>query len=345
MKEAGFGGVFCNIKDYPAERWSEVRKRASAQGMFCGPWSRTSSGMGGAEFDPNLLEALITCADAWESPLIVNSEKEIDGSGDDLTSYIAEEVGDREAALSVEPIPFASVDWTPVAHLPILPQLFHAEQGAKYDPYEVKALWHSRGVQCVFFTFGTYGGMQPQDFPLQAPYSLYTGDDCGNNFQPWKPTSTGYEGCIETPPDGGDMQKIGSQHGVTSAMNRLRTLDPAGTLLVADPYTGKWPSIETLTQPLDQWKAYDKLERSLTILVSDHDEAMVFTDTEEAPMGEEHEVGTQSEPTTPDEESEVVQTPPTPPDEGGAGPTAPEESPSESPTTDQEEDAGEESDK
>jgi hypothetical protein len=326
MKEAGFGGVFCNIKDYPAERWNVVRQRARDQGMFCGPWAHTRNHESG-EFDPKILDAIITCADAWDSPLIVNSEAELKASGSDLTEYIAAQVEDREAAISMEPIPFANVDWTPVAHIPMLPQCFGPEYA---DAKAVADLWHAYGVKCVFPTFGTYSGWQPSLYPLVAPYSLYTGDDCGNDFKKWARTSTGFVGCVDTPivpPDGGEMQKIGSQHGVTSAMNRLRTLDPQGTLLVADPYTGKWPPISSLTQPLDQWKAYDKLERSLSILVSDHDEAMVFTDTEEAPMGED-EVGTQSEgPVTEDEAAEVVVDPSDAGEEAGAGEA--EEAPSE----------------
>lgn len=73
------------------------------------------------------------------------------------------------------------------------------------------------------------------------------------------------------PPDGGDVQPIGSQDGVTASCNRLRDMDPAGTLLKKSG--SKWPSIDTLAaMPLDQWKAYDKLERALKILVTDHDE-------------------------------------------------------------------------
>jgi hypothetical protein len=84
------------------------------------------------------------------------------------------------------------------------------------------------------------------------------------------------------PPDGGgsDMTKIGSQDGVTATANRLREMDPAGTLLVKDS-KGKWVAdpkvpgvgIEGLTQPLDKWKAYDKFERAVAILVADHDAA------------------------------------------------------------------------
>ena len=63
--------------------------------------------------------------------------------------------------------------------------------------------------------------------------------------------------------------KIGSQHGATAAANRWRDLDPGGTKLKKSG--GKWPSISTLTIPLDQWGAYDKLERALSITFADHD--------------------------------------------------------------------------
>jgi hypothetical protein len=69
------------------------------------------------------------------------------------------------------------------------------------------------------------------------------------------------------------MTEIGYQHGITAMMNRLRDLDPGGTILKKEG--GKWPSIDTLTVPVDQWKAYDKAERAFTILVHDHDAAVV----------------------------------------------------------------------
>lgn len=65
------------------------------------------------------------------------------------------------------------------------------------------------------------------------------------------------------------MAVIGSQDGIVAAVNRLRDLDPAGTLLKKSG--GKWPSVSTLPAELDKWKAWDKLERTLQILVDDHD--------------------------------------------------------------------------
>lgn len=66
------------------------------------------------------------------------------------------------------------------------------------------------------------------------------------------------------------MPDIGPNHGVTASMNRLRDLDPKGTLLIKQD--GKWPPLSNLQNiPVSEWKAYDKLERTLTILVQDHD--------------------------------------------------------------------------
>ena len=66
------------------------------------------------------------------------------------------------------------------------------------------------------------------------------------------------------------MEQIGYQNGIVAAVNRLRDLDPAGTLLVKTG--GKWPSIDTIQNvPLENWKAWDKFQRTLTILKDDHD--------------------------------------------------------------------------
>jgi hypothetical protein len=71
------------------------------------------------------------------------------------------------------------------------------------------------------------------------------------------------------------MTKIGSQHGVTAGANRLRDLDPDGTLLVKGA-DGKWPDMDEALAgiPQDQWKAWDKWQRSFQILVDDHDAAL-----------------------------------------------------------------------
>jgi hypothetical protein len=266
MAASGFGAVFCNVGDYPPDEWATVRSRAVAAGVACGPWLRVAEEGTGA-FDPERLGFLLDVADEWASPLIVNAEAELKGSGSDITEHIADEVKGRDAALSMEPWPFSNVDWRPVGHMPILPQLF-GEQWGK-DAEAARTEWFRCGVECVVNTFGTYGGSTPAMYDRLSPFGLYTADDCGNVFAPWEPLGTRNPYAPETPTNGGDVETIGDQDGITSAMNRLRDLDPNGTLLVKT--SGKWPELSTLTQPLSNWKAYDKLQRTLTILKTDHD--------------------------------------------------------------------------
>jgi len=271
MGAAGFGAIFCNVGDYPLDRWSIVRERAQAAGVVCGPWLRTAEG-GSGDFDPERLGFLIDVADDWRAPLIVNSESELKGTGRDVTSFIADEVGERDAALSMEPWPFANVDWSPVAHLPLLPQIFGPSWAEDAD--DARAEWYRVGMSCVVSTFGSYSGWSPDLYDRLSPYGVYTGDDCGNDFARWAALGTRDPYAPDTPTNGGDddVQTIGYQDGITAAVNRLRSLDPGGTLLVQSG--GKWPSIDTLTVPVENWKAYDKLERTLRILKDDHDAAV-----------------------------------------------------------------------
>lgn len=194
-------GLFLNVRDNAPSMWDTVRQRATAANLFVGPWGRTMKA--GGEFDPNMLNMLVNTADAWgAAPLIVNAESELKGSGSDLTSYIAKMVNWRQAAISMEPRPYANVQWTPVAHLPVLPQIFPSEQSVSYEPIAIRNEWWTYGVKCVYPTFGAYGGMKPSDFKLQAPYSLYPGDAlmASYSLEAWAPTSQGYQGCIDATP-------------------------------------------------------------------------------------------------------------------------------------------------
>lgn len=271
MKAAGFAGIFCNVIDYPYEAWEEIiRPRAHANGMVCGPWGRTGhpppQGVG---FEEARLDRIILVADRWQAPLIINSEKEIDGSGDAVTDLIAKKVGKREAAISSEAWLYPSVDWRSVAHLPMLLQIFPTESEAANRPADCKWHAHDEGLECVYLTFGTYGGMKPADFDLKAPFSLYTGDAMAAVYPPWSPTSSGFQACQEVTP----VPDIGSQDGIRAAVNRLRADDPGGTLAPEGVPKGA-DLAEYLGKPVDQWKAYDKLERTLQILKDDHDAAI-----------------------------------------------------------------------
>jgi len=266
MQAAGFEGVFCNIGDHTPDEWQTIRGRAGARGMFCGPWARTATAQN--TFDPAILDRIIACAEAWESPLIVNPESEIQGTGTDATGLIAERCAGLDAAIAPEPVPFDNVGWWPCKEMPTLPQI-RAENVPSLE--WIINQWHAYGIDCVYPTFSSWGGDTPGDFPLNAPYGVYTGDDMGGNYAAWSPREFSYQGCI----DGGggiDVTVIGSQDGIAAMCNRLRDLDPAGTLLKKDA-SGKWPkdlsSLEGV--PIDQWKAYDKAQRALRILCQDHD--------------------------------------------------------------------------
>jgi hypothetical protein len=256
MKKAGFGAIFCNIGDYLPSDWDVVRERAKAAGVVCGPWLRTNS-TEPPEFDPAKLEYLIEIADSWEwAPLIVNSEKEIDHTDDDITGFIAQEVGDRDAAISSEVRPYQSVDWRPLAKYVALPQNFPAESGMLDTDDMIRENWQRAGFSCVVITYGTYHGMKPTDFLRLDPYGIYTGNDTGGNYEAWG--SLGI--CDPCGAKGIDMEKIGSQHGISA---------------MADIFRKQWPDKTGKKDPDDPstWKAIDKWERAMLILVQDHDES------------------------------------------------------------------------
>ena len=199
MQAAGFRGVFCNVREHEAAEWEVVRRKALARGMFCGPWAHTMNAARAFSFD--VLDKIIETADRWRSPLIVNSEKELDNSGSTLTRVIAERVGGRDAAISMQAFLFFSVEWTPVKHLPMLLQIFPAESIAAKDPLGCRERAWNAGCERVYLTFGSYREQHPGLYRLQEPYSVYTGDDCGNDYQAWSPTSSGYQATRQVTPN------------------------------------------------------------------------------------------------------------------------------------------------
>ena len=258
MQAAGFGAIFCNIGDHQPDSWQLIRDRARAAGVVCGPWLRTADAAN--KFDYDRFHTLLRVADEWGTPLIVNSETELLASGGEITSYIEAQLGDRDAAISVETWPFDNVDWWHLGDRPVLPQLFKSI--VSYEEQPTRDIWHAYGIRCVVLTFGSYGGSVPADYDRLAPFGVYTADDCGQRYSDWSPLGS-CQPCTNgpTPPDeGGDMDLIGTQHGVDAAIDRLIKLDPAGS----KPNRNE--------NDLATWGAYDKLRRTLTILVSDHDE-------------------------------------------------------------------------
>jgi hypothetical protein len=201
--------VFCNVRDYPVSQWElTVRPRATSNGFICGAWGRTTGDLG--KFDPNIVDRIIATNDKWDSPGLINCEKEIDNNQSAL-QYIVKKIGSRpNYGLSVEPTPFHSLDWSIAQHLTIHPQIFPAEQHINYDPIDVRNLWWKHGVTCVYMTYGTYAGASPTDYELIAPYSLFTGDPIMATYEvaKWHPISIGFQGCKST---GGSMMVLTPQ--------------------------------------------------------------------------------------------------------------------------------------
>lgn len=185
MKAAGFQGAFGNVRDFSPADWALHRAKAATLGMFFGPWGRTSL-PNTSIWDPSVLDLLIQTADIWDSPLIINSEKELDGTLDTLTKEIALKVGSRDAAISMQAFLFYSVDWKPVSHLPMLLQIFPQESASAVDAAGCKRVAHERGIRCVYQTVGVYGNAQPSWYNLLSPGSVYPADAIAGNYEAWR---------------------------------------------------------------------------------------------------------------------------------------------------------------
>lgn len=262
MKQAGFGAIFCNVGDHEPDEWDLVRQNARSAGVVCGPWLRT----GQQEFEPEKLLHLIDVADEWGTPAICNSEKDIDNTGDDVTPWMAQQIGNRDFAISSEPNPYDAVDWKPLTKYPALPQHFPAEQGSGWTEEAIINEWLAKGFKCVVLTYGSYGGMTSTQFKRLEPYGVYTGNDCGGNFMPWAPIGERVP-CAQ---NGGDMGNeippvsatdiIGSEHGITAFVDWLQK-QPGMPVRDAN-YNPKKPGT---------WPWPERLERALKILAAAHD--------------------------------------------------------------------------
>ena len=248
-------GIFCNVHAFEPEQWEAiVRPRALSHGLFCGPWGRTAKGdPNNPEFSFEIVDKIIATADKWQSPGIINSEREMKARQDAL-DYIVRKVGKRDCALSVEPIPFANVDWSVAENIPVLPQMFPADWGQNPPSTTIREMWWSHGIKCVYMTYGVYGGMTPDLFSLQAPYSLFTGDVIMASYsvEKWSPTSIGWIACKPVPPTVGNVPLTPEQVPYTG---------PYG--LSTSAFKSKGPTAEAIKRAMGHlkllpWGDYDQ---------------------------------------------------------------------------------------
>jgi hypothetical protein len=246
-------GVYVNVRDYDFRQWEKiVRPRCLSYGLYCGPWARTTVGPNQDGFDPNVVDQVISIADYWQSPGLINSERELDNNQEAL-NYIVAKIGTRtNIEMSVLPTPFHSVNWRVASHIVMHPQIFHSEQAVDYDSKDVRQIWWDHGVNCVYITYGTYGGDTPASYPLQAPYSLFPGDKIMANYTVplWAPTSTGWVAC--KPITGGSMQLTPQQFPYTG---------PYG--LPTSTFKSKGPTAEAVKRAMGHlgympWRDYDQ---------------------------------------------------------------------------------------
>jgi hypothetical protein len=222
--------LFMNVRDYTAGSWVPLVERAQSRGYACGPWARTTDAED--NWNPQMVDELVRIADLWSGPLIVNSEAEIKGSGSTITKFIAGSIGTRDGAVSMEPWPFANVDWKPIGHLPVLPQIFGAQWSD--DAAVAKAEWHRVGVERVFYTFGAFGGSSPSTYRLQAPFSIYPADApmASYSLEAWKPTAIGFDptdGTSEPPPQNAAQLAPLYRQKIAELAREWEALEPSET--------------------------------------------------------------------------------------------------------------------
>ena len=181
MKAGGFSWVAINVgDDQEPPEWSVVEQRASASGVTVLPWRRCTT-------DTEVAELCDLARREYSGRVIVNAEKELD-TGPVTAGAIVTATEGMDAALSTEPMIFSSLDGSPVlAKLIVQLQLFPQENDASKSPRDCRALAFRLGAKTVHFMLGVHD-LGPEEFPpRQAPYSVYTADDCGNVFTPWSP--------------------------------------------------------------------------------------------------------------------------------------------------------------
>jgi peptidoglycan hydrolase-like protein with peptidoglycan-binding domain len=187
MKAGGFSWIAINVGDHLPPEWSLIEQRADAAGVTVLPWRRCSN-------DAHVDELCDLARKEYSGRVIVNAEKELD-TGEVTAEAIVTATEGMDAALSTEPLVFSVLGGSPLlAKLIVQLQLFPQENPISKEPRECRAHAFDLGAKTVHFMLGVHDPAPPEPPldpeslpPRQAPYSVYTADDCGNVFTPWSP--------------------------------------------------------------------------------------------------------------------------------------------------------------
>jgi hypothetical protein len=260
--------------------------RVEAWAWFAGP---TQPGGGEPEEEARWHAECARAIDA--TVLVANLEEYADAHGNQAdprfkypSRYLAALDWPGPLGLTTTPL-FASdmTDWIRAGAC-FMPQAFPLENHCDIDRVVRHGMawgWQPWNIRPLLQCYET-NNERPDPIPLRAqadewgvgvvPYVIEQA--CDDDGMAWL---TAMQECIIRPTSGSggglpDVTTIiGPNHGIVAACNRLRYLDPKGTKL--GQTDGKWDDISTLPPDLATWGAWDKLQRTLTILASDHDEA------------------------------------------------------------------------
>jgi hypothetical protein len=187
MKAAGFSWIAINVGDHAPAEWSLVEERANAAGVIVLPWRRCNT-------DAHVNELCDLARREYAGRVIVNAEKELDLGIVSAAGIVTATEG-MDAALSTEPVLFGTLAGSPlIEKLVVQLQLFPQENPESTKPRNCRARAFELGAKTVHFMLGVHNPdppkppLDPKSLPArQAPYSIYTADDCGNVFAPWSP--------------------------------------------------------------------------------------------------------------------------------------------------------------
>lgn len=186
MKAAGMEWLALNVGD--GQEWNDWRTvidRARPLGVVVIPWARCLT----------LTQCydLLDLADLVAFHAILNIEDEFkDSVSPAKVAEIVADFPDVQVGISTVAWLYNDVDYSPLEKLPVLLQVFPADNGWSPDQIEQRqsdCVQHARdqGFTYVGVTLQTYAGAEPGWYGyLKGARSLYTGDDVGaGNWGAW----------------------------------------------------------------------------------------------------------------------------------------------------------------